>query len=68
MISKIKEKRFFLGLSQYDLALKTKIPQCTISLLERGYVRPKEKEKKAIAKVLNCSVNEIFGGDSIDVT
>lgn len=63
MISKIKEKRFYLGLTQYDLAFKTKIPQPTISLMERGYVKPKEEQKEVIAKILKCCTNEIFGDE-----
>ena len=56
----LKEARFFKGLNQWDISIKTGIPQSKLSLIERGYVNPKEHEKKKIAKALNCKVEEIF--------
>lgn len=57
---KLREVRFFKGFNQWDISVKTGIPQSRISLIERGYVSPKEDEKKVIAKVLNCKVSDIF--------
>ncbi len=48
----MRKARFFKGLSQYDVAFKTGIPQSRLSLIERGYSNPKENERKKIAKVL----------------
>lgn len=48
----IKEARFHAGLSQYDIALKTGIPQSKLSLIENGYVKPLPREKKKLAKAL----------------
>ena len=56
----LREARFFKGFNQWDISVKTGIPQSRISLIERGYVSPKEDEKKVIAKVLNCKVIDIF--------
>lgn len=56
----LKEARFFKGLNQWDVSIKTGIPQSKLSLIERGYVIPREDEKKKIAKALNCQVKEIF--------
>ena len=56
----IKEARFRAGLSQYDIALKTGIPQSKLSLGERGYLNFNEVEKKKIAKVLNCKPHDLF--------
>jgi len=56
----LKEARFFKGLTQWDIAIKTGISQPTLSLIERGYVTPKEQEKKKIARALNCKVTDIF--------
>jgi len=56
----LREARFFKGLNQWDISVKTGIPQSKLSLIERGYVNPKEDEKRRIAKVLGCKVEEIF--------
>ena len=56
----LREARFFKGLNQWDIAVKTGIPQSKLSLIERGYVTPKEDEKKKIAKILGYRVTEIF--------
>tara|TARA_B100001964_G_C13669958_1_gene352851 strand:+ start:303 stop:500 length:198 start_codon:yes stop_codon:yes gene_type:complete len=56
----IKEARFYAGLSQYDIALKTGIPQSRISLIERGYFNPSDEEKKKISKVLRHKTEDLF--------
>ena len=56
----LKEARFFKGLNQWDISVKTGIPQSKLSLIERGYIKPREDEKKKIAKALNCKVTDIF--------
>ena len=56
----LREARFFKGLKQWDISVKTGISQSKLSLIERGYVDPKGDEKKRIAKALGCKVAEIF--------
>jgi DNA-binding XRE family transcriptional regulator len=56
----LKQARFFKSLNQWDISLRTGIPQSRLSLIERNYVDPKEDEKKKIAKALNCKVEDIF--------
>jgi len=56
----LREARFFKGLNQWDISVKTGIPQSKLSLIERGYIDPKEEEKRKIAKVLGCKVTEVF--------
>ena len=56
----LKEARFFKGLNQWDISVKTGIPQSKLSLIERGYVDPKKDEKKKIAKALGYKVTDIF--------
>ena len=56
----LREARFFKGFNQWDISIKTGIPQSRLSLMERGYVMPKDEEKKAIAKALQSNVEEIF--------
>ena len=60
MISPLRQKRFFGELSIYDLSQKTGIHPPKISLIERGYVMPREDEKKRIARALGCKVTDIF--------
>jgi transcriptional regulator with XRE-family HTH domain len=40
------------GLSQMDVVLKTDIPQCKFSLIERDYVQPSPQEAQRLAKAL----------------
>ena len=56
----LRESRFFKGLNQWDLSVKTKLSQTKISLIENGYVVPSDEEKALLAKVLGCEVEEIF--------
>ena len=60
MISCMREKRFYLQMSIYDLALKTGIDPARISLIERGYKVPRDYEKKKIACVLGTNVDDVF--------
>ena len=59
----LREARFFKGLNQYDIALRTSISQSRISLIERGYLKPKDGEKEKIAKALDCQAADIFPQD-----
>ena len=56
---KLKVIRAMKDVSQYDLNLRTGIPQSKISLFERGYLKPNKNEKTAIAKALNVNVDEL---------
>lgn len=56
----LREVRFLKGLNQWDLSIKTGIPQSKLSLMERGYVEAKEEEKIKIAEALGCKVEDIF--------
>ncbi len=60
MISALRTKRFFAGISIYDLSKQTGIDPSKISLIERGYKIPKINEKEDIAKALNCNPKDIF--------
>ena len=53
----LREARFRQGKNQYDLTIETGIKQSRISLLERGYVSPTDREMRALTKVLG--VDEI---------
>ena len=56
----LREARFFKGLSQWDISLKTGIPQSKISLFERGYLLPREDEREKLAEVLSCEESDLF--------
>ena len=45
--------------TQWDLRRPTGISQSKISLIERGYIVPADKEKEMIAKALGFKVGEI---------
>ena len=59
----LREARFFKGFNQWDISLKTGISQSKLSLIERGYVNPRDDEKERIADALNCAVADIFPRD-----
>lgn len=58
-IMRLFEARARKRRTQWDLRLITGINQSKISLIERGYICPTEKEKNEIAKALDFDVNEI---------
>jgi DNA-binding XRE family transcriptional regulator len=45
--------------TQWDIRKETGIHQSKVSLIERGYVVPSEKEKAMIAEVLGFKINDI---------
>ena len=57
---KLREARFKKRYNQWDVSLKTGIPQSKVSLIERGYVNPNEDEKKRLARALDCQIEEMF--------
>jgi len=60
MGEKLRNCRVLKRLTQYDLQMRTGIAQCKISLIERGYLQPKEEEKKRLAKALGVEGQELF--------
>ena len=56
----LREARFRKGLNQYDISLKTGIPQSKISLFENHYLTPKPEEAQKIARALRLPVTELF--------
>ena len=58
--TKIKELRFFAGLSQEELATKVGVRRETIIRLEKGAYNPSLKLAMDIAKVFGKSVEEVF--------
>ncbi len=60
MNEKLRNVRVLKRLTQYDIQMRAGIPQCKISLIERGYLQPKEEEKKRLAKALGVRPEEIW--------
>lgn len=60
MGEKLRITRLTKRRTQYDIMLATDIPQCRISLIERGHIRPKEEEKQRLAKALGVPAEELF--------
>ena len=60
MPNKLKELRFFKGVSQWEIALGTAMSQTRVSLIERGMLHPSDLDKLKIAKVLKCKPEEVF--------
>ena len=60
MANKLYETRALKRVTQYVIALKTGINQSRISLIENGLVKPREEEKKKIAKALGADAAQLF--------
>ena len=56
----LKIQRAIRGFTQFDIFLKAGIAQPRLSLIENGYILPKDEEKLKLAKVLKCQVADIF--------
>ena len=60
MITKIKEYRSKLNLTQQDLADKVEVRRETIVFLEQGKYNPSLKLDHDVAKALKTSIDELF--------
>ncbi len=59
---KLKILRAIKGVTQYEVNLRTGIPQSKISLIERGYVEPSKNVKVLIANALGTEADKIEWG------
>jgi ribosome-binding protein aMBF1 (putative translation factor) len=55
----LAEVRFHKKMTQWDLKIRTWINQTKISLIERGYVSPRDEEKQKLAKALGVKADQI---------
>ncbi len=60
MNRRIKAIRAFRGLRQVDLGKRTGIGQSRISLIEGGFSRIRDEEKRAIAEALGEKLEVLF--------
>ena len=59
----IKEKRVSRGITQVELAEKMGVSQCTVSWWETGNSKPRADMLPKLAKVLGCTIDELFEGE-----
>lgn len=59
----LKKLRKSAGLSQDNLAKLTGITKTTISRFERGVQAARSNNLHAIARVLNCNLDDLFAGE-----
>jgi predicted transcriptional regulator len=62
-MDEMRSIRVLKRITQYELRIATGIPQSKISLIENGLVKPRDDEKKRIAKALRVRSDEIWGID-----
>ena len=55
----IRELRFKNGFTQYDVNARTGIHQSKLSLIERGFIVPDEREKKKMADLFRVTIADI---------
>lgn len=61
-MSKIKQKRLAANMTQQNLAKKLGVKQSTVAMWENGSNIPKAATLPKIAKLLDCSIEEILEG------
>jgi transcriptional regulator with XRE-family HTH domain len=59
-MNKLAEIRYKRGMSQRDLAIKSKVNFVTIARLESGMNDPRLSTLRALAKALNVKVTELI--------
>ena len=58
---KLKERRVDAGLTQDELARKSRVSRSTIINYEQGHRTPRITELKRICDALGCAVSEVLG-------
>ena len=53
----LKKARFIRGKTQFELRLLTGIHQSRISVIEKGYVVPRDDEKERLEAALNTKID-----------
>jgi transcriptional regulator with XRE-family HTH domain len=62
-MNKLREARFTKRIRQIQLQSLTGINQARISVIENGYVEPRDDEKKKLAKGLGVTTEDLFPSD-----
>ncbi|WP_172373527.1 helix-turn-helix domain-containing protein [Sporosarcina jiandibaonis] len=61
-MSRMKTIRLQRGLKQKDIAMGTGLSKASISLYENGKSRPSMNSAFKVARVLDATVDDLFGG------
>ena len=59
-MNRMREMRAKKRLRQFDLSIKTGIPQSRLSFIENELISPSEEEKKKISEALGAKVTDVF--------
>lgn len=59
-VTKIKDLRIALGMTQSELAVKMGVSQATVGMWETGDRMPRASKLLKLAEILNCSVSDLF--------
>ena len=62
----LKEKRISEGLNQWDLVLLTGISQSRISLMENGYIYPRNDERQKLADAFGERIEKLFPEEAVN--
>ena len=66
MVMKLRELREALGLSQRTCAAAMGVSQSVLSMWESENALPRTRDLPLIARVLECSISELFVEDPYD--
>lgn len=61
--TKLREAREYRGFSQDDVARHLGVPRTAVSLMESGGRRVEALELRQLAKLYECSMDELTGGE-----
>lgn len=65
MLMKIRDLRIAKNMSQCELAANCGVSQSVISQWETGTTLPRTRDLPDLAKVLGCSIDELFAPESV---
>lgn len=58
----LKYKRMSLNMTQEELANKLSVKRSTVAMWEAGESLPRSDKIPELAKILNCSTDDLFNG------
>jgi len=59
-MNKVRQARLKIDMSQLQLMKETGIYFATISRIERGWVKPSDKQKRQLAEALGVEIDWLF--------
>lgn len=65
-MSNIRKFRKAAGLTQGELAEKMGTKQPTVAMWETGAAKPRSDKLPALARILGCSIDELFAEPVVD--